>query len=44
MYFWLGVGTDEPERMHTSIASFQDAMVRGGIHVQFYESCATAHE
>ena len=41
---WIGVGTEEPERMHTGLqrlhSSFQEANVK---HV-FYESQGTAHE
>ena len=41
---WLGVGTAEPERMHTGIVAFHDALVKAGIDVKFYESPGTAHE
>ncbi len=41
---WLGVGTAEPERMHTGITAFHDALEKAGIDVKFYESPGTAHE
>jgi enterochelin esterase family protein len=41
---WLGVGTAEPERMHTGIIAFHEALVKAGIDVKFYESQGTAHE
>jgi enterochelin esterase family protein len=41
---WLGVGTDEPERMHSGIVAFHEALVKGGIAVTYYESPGTAHE
>jgi enterochelin esterase family protein len=41
---WLGVGTAEPERMHTGIVAFHEALVKAGIDVKFYESPGTAHE
>ena len=41
---WLGVGTAEPERMHTGIIAFHDALTQAGIHHVFYESPGTAHE
>jgi enterochelin esterase-like enzyme len=41
---WLGVGTAEPERMHTGIVAFHEALQKAGIKVVFYESPGTAHE
>lgn len=41
---WLGVGTAEPERMHTGIVAFHEALQKAGIKVAFYESPGTAHE
>ncbi|GAC1667835.1 MAG: alpha/beta hydrolase-fold protein [Candidatus Acidiferrum sp.] len=41
---WLGVGTAEPERMHTGIVSFHEALNKAGIKHEFYESPGTAHE
>jgi enterochelin esterase-like enzyme len=41
---WLGVGTAEPERMHTGIVAFHEALEKAGIKVVFYESPGTAHE
>jgi enterochelin esterase-like enzyme len=41
---WLGVGTAEPERMHTGLVSFNDFLEQAGIHHVFYESPGTAHE
>jgi enterochelin esterase family protein len=41
---WLGVGTEEQERMRSSVLNFRDALVNNGIKVQFYESPGTAHE
>ena len=41
---WLGVGTDEPERMHTGIVALHNALDEAGIKHIFYESPGTAHE
>jgi enterochelin esterase-like enzyme len=41
---WLGVGTTEPERMHTGIVGFHEALDKAGIRHVFYESPGTAHE
>lgn len=41
---WLGVGTAEPERMHSGIVAFHDALLKAGVDVKFYESPGTAHE
>lgn len=41
---WLGVGTAEPERMHTGILAFHNALDQAGIKHVFYESPGTAHE
>jgi len=41
---WLGVGTEEPERMHTGILAFHQGLDNAGIKHVFYESSGTAHE
>jgi len=41
---WLGVGTAEPERMHTGLISFNNFLQQAGIQHVFYESPGTAHE
>jgi enterochelin esterase family protein len=41
---WLGVGTAEPERMHSGIVALRDALTQAGVKVTFYESPGTAHE
>jgi len=41
---WLGVGTAEPERMHTGLVSFNNFLQQAGIQHVFYESPGTAHE
>jgi enterochelin esterase-like enzyme len=41
---WLGVGTAEPERMHTGLVSFNEFLQQAGIKHVFYESPGTAHE
>jgi enterochelin esterase family protein len=41
---WLGVGTAEPERMHTGLISFNEFLQQAGIKHVFYESPGTAHE
>lgn len=41
---WLGVGTDEPERMHSGIVAFHNALNEAGVKHVFYESPGTAHE
>ena len=41
---WLGVGTAEPERMHTGLVSFNNFLQQAGIKHVFYESPGTAHE
>jgi enterochelin esterase-like enzyme len=41
---WLGVGTAEPERMHTGILAFHNALDQAGVKHVFYESPGTAHE
>ena len=40
---WLGVGTAEPERMHTGLVSFNEFLQQAGIKHVFYESPGTAH-
>jgi enterochelin esterase-like enzyme len=41
---WLGIGTAEPERIHTSVVAFHQALEKAGINHIFYESQGTAHE
>ena len=41
---WLGVGTAEPERMHTGLTNFNSFLDQAGIKHVFYESPGTAHE
>ena len=41
---WLGVGTDEPARMHEGLVSLHKSLDDAGIHHIFYESPGTAHE
>jgi enterochelin esterase family protein len=41
---WLGVGTAEPERMHTGLSNFNNFLGQAGIKHVFYESPGTAHE
>lgn len=41
---WLGIGTAEPERMHTSVKNFHDALENAGIKHTYWESPGTAHE
>ena len=41
---WVGVGTAEPERMHTGLTAFHAALDEAGIKHIFYESPGTAHE
>jgi enterochelin esterase-like enzyme len=41
---WLGVGTAEPERMHTGLTNFSAFLDQAGIKHVFYESPGTAHE
>lgn len=41
---WLGVGTEEPERMHAGLERLHTSLVEGNIQHVFYESPGTAHE
>ncbi len=41
---WLGLGTEEPERMHTGIMAFHNALEKAGVKHVFYLSQGTAHE
>ncbi|MEJ2079537.1 MAG: alpha/beta hydrolase-fold protein [Acidobacteriota bacterium] len=41
---WVGVGTEEPERMRAGLLEFHKALDDAGIKHVFYESPGTAHE
>ncbi len=41
---WIGVGTDEPARMHDGLVSLHKSLEDAGIQHVFYESPGTAHE
>ncbi len=41
---WLGVGTQEPERMRTGILGFHNSLLEANIQHVFYESPGTDHE
>ncbi|MDE3186188.1 MAG: esterase [Acidobacteriota bacterium] len=41
---WIGVGTDEPERMRTGLKNLHAALDEGKIQHVFYESPGTNHE
>jgi enterochelin esterase family protein len=41
---WIGVGTDEPERMKTGLENLHTALDQGNIKHVFYESPGTNHE
>jgi enterochelin esterase family protein len=41
---WLGVGTNEPERMRTGIQGFHTALTAAKIDHVYYESPGTDHE
>jgi enterochelin esterase family protein len=41
---WIGVGTDEPERMKTGLERLHNSLVEAKIEHVFYESPGTAHE
>ena len=41
---WLGVGTEEPERMRTGIRSLHASLTEAGIPHVYYESPGTDHE
>ena len=41
---WVGIGTKEPERMYNSVKGFKEALDKGGIKFEYWESPGTAHE
>jgi len=41
---WIGVGTNEPERMKSGLESLHTALEEGGVQHIFYESPGTDHE
>jgi enterochelin esterase-like enzyme len=41
---WLGVGTDEPERMREGIRNLHTSLTQAGIEHVYYESPGTDHE
>jgi enterochelin esterase family protein len=41
---WLGVGTEEPERMRTGIRDLHASLTEAGIPHVYYESPGTDHE
>ncbi len=41
---WIGVGTNEPERMRSGLESLHTALVEGKVQHIFYESPGTDHE
>ena len=41
---WIGIGTQEPERMYKSVNSFHEALKQAGIQHVYYESPGTSHE
>jgi enterochelin esterase-like enzyme len=41
---WLGIGTEEPERMYESVKNFHEALKEAGIDHVYYESPGTSHE
>ncbi len=41
---WIGVGTNEPERMKSGLESLHTALDAGGVKHVFYESPGTDHE
>jgi enterochelin esterase-like enzyme len=41
---WIGVGTEEPPQMRTSIVRLHDAFVDANVKHVFYESPGTSHE
>lgn len=41
---WLGIGTDEPQRMHESVKNYHEALEGAGIEHVYYESPGTSHE
>ena len=41
---WIGVGTNEPERMRSGLESLHTSLDAGGVQHVFYESPGTDHE
>ncbi|HEU5117215.1 MAG TPA: alpha/beta hydrolase-fold protein [Isosphaeraceae bacterium] len=41
---WLGIGTDEPQRMYESVQKYHQELDKAGIKNVYYESPGTAHE
>lgn len=41
---WLGIGTDEPQRMYESVRNYHEALEKAGIRHVYYESPGTSHE
>ena len=41
---WIGVGTNEPERMKSGLESLHTSLDAGGVKHVFYESPGTDHE
>ena len=41
---WVGVGTEEPERMHAGIVRLHDSLTEAHVKHVFYESPGTSHE
>ncbi len=41
---WIGIGTEEPERMREGLHGLHDALLDAGIEHVFYESPGTDHE
>ena len=41
---WIGVGTNEPERMRSGLESLHTSLDVGGVQHVFYESPGTDHE
>ncbi|MEW4570042.1 alpha/beta hydrolase-fold protein [Tautonia sp. JC769] len=41
---WLGIGTEEPERMYQSVKNYHEALEKAGIEHVYYESPGTSHE
>src|SRR4051812_26330194 len=41
---WLGIGTTEPERIHSSVQAFHEALQKAGSKHVYCESPGTAHE
>jgi enterochelin esterase family protein len=41
---WIGVGTEEPARMHEGLVRLHDSLTEAHIKHVFYESPGTSHE